>query len=91
MLKSTEDMRELQTSGRIAVKQDPTRSIVLVGRGIIFGIRGEKSKTDVKKVVEEGTKIMGGKAGGRGNEFKGGGPKKDKTKEAYEKVRKMLK
>lgn len=91
VLKSTEDMRELQTIGRIAVKQDPTRSIVLVGRGIIFGIRGEKSKTDVKKVVEEGTKIMGGKAGGRGNEFKGGGPKKDKTKEAYEKVRKMLK
>jgi hypothetical protein len=30
---------------------------------------------------------MGGSAGGKGNEFKGGGPLKEKGKEAFEKLK----
>jgi hypothetical protein len=32
---------------------------------------------------------MGGFAGGRDNEFKGGGPLKNKGKEAYDKIKKL--
>lgn len=83
----TEDMKELQVIGRKSVKDEPDKFSVLVGRGVVVGVRGEKSKVDIEKIVKEAAKIMGGSASGRGNEFKGGGPLKDKSKEAYEKLK----
>lgn len=90
MFKDTEDMRELQAIGRTIVKQDPKRSIILVGKGIVAGFKGKDSKADVEKVVKKAAEIMGGKIGGKGNEFKGGGPLKDKSKQAYEEIKGMI-
>jgi len=83
----TEDMKEIEVIGRESVKEEPEKFSVLIGRGIIYGIKGEKCKDEIEKIVKEAAKIMGGSAGGRGNEFKGGGPLKDKGKEAFEKVK----
>jgi alanyl-tRNA synthetase len=86
----TEDMKELQVIGRESVKGEPDKFSVLIGRGIVVGVRGEKCKVDVEKIVKEATRIMGGSASGRDNEFKGGGPLKDKGKEAFEKVKNLI-
>ena len=75
----TEDMKELETIGKESVKEEPSNYSILIGRGIVFGIRGKDCKEDIEKTIKEIAKIMGGSAGGSGNEFKGGGPlKKDK-------------
>lgn len=90
---SKADMKMLQNIGRRKVKNDPSSCVVLLSEGMVFGIRGskcEKTEEEIRKIVEEASKIMGGKAGGRNNEYKGGGPRKDKTEEAYKKVKKML-
>jgi alanyl-tRNA synthetase len=83
----TEDMKELEVIGRESAKAEPEKFSILIGRGIVFGIKGEKCKKDIEKIVKEVAKVMGGSAGGSGNEFKGGGPLKEKSKEAYEKVK----
>jgi alanyl-tRNA synthetase len=83
----TEDMKELEVIGRESVKEESEKFSILIGRGIIFGIKGEKCKKDIEKIVKEVAKIMGGSAGGSGDEFKGGGPLKEKGKEAYEKLK----
>jgi len=80
----TEDMKEIETLGKESVKK-PEDYSVIIGNGIVFGIKGEECKEDIEKIVKEAAKIMGGSAGGSGNEFKGGGPLKEKSKEAYEK------
>lgn len=84
---STEDMKEIETIARESVKEKPEDYSIIIGKGIVFGIKGEKCKKDIEKIVKETAKIMGGSAGGSGNEFKGGGPLKEKSKEAYEKVK----
>jgi alanyl-tRNA synthetase len=85
----TDDMKEIEAIGRESVKEEPDKFSVLIGRGIVFGIKGEKCKENIEKIVKEAAKIMGGSAGGRDNEFKGGGPLKNKGKEAYDKIKKL--
>ena len=85
----TEDMKEIETVARESVKAEPDNYSIIIGRGIVFGIKSEKCTKDIEKIVKEAAKIMGGSAGGRGNEFKGGGPLKDKGKEAYDKIKKL--
>jgi len=87
----TEDMKELETIGKESIKADQTNYSILIGEGIIFGIKGKDCKIDIENIVKEAAKIMGGSAGGYGNEFKGGGPLKEKSKEAFEKVKKLIK
>jgi len=82
----TEDMKEIETIAKESVKASNDYSII-IGKGIVFGIKGEKCKKNIEKIVKEAARIMGGSAGGRGNEFKGGGPLKEKSKEAYEKLK----
>ena len=82
----TEDMKEIETIARESVKEEPKKFSVLIGKGIVFGIKGEECKEDIERIVKEAAKIMGGSAGGKGNEFKGGGPLKDKGKEAFKKL-----
>jgi alanyl-tRNA synthetase len=85
--KNTEDMKEIETIGKESIKEKPYDYSVIIGKGIVFGIKGEKCKVDVEKLVKEAAKTMGGFAGGSKNEFKGGGPLKEKSKEAYEKIK----
>jgi len=85
----TEDMKELEVIGRESIKEEPEKFSILIGRGIVIGIKGEKCKKDIEKIVKEVAKIMGGSAGGQENEFKGGGPLKEKGKEAYDKIKKL--
>jgi len=87
----TEDMKELETIGIESIKEDPSNYSILIGKGIVFGIKGKECKKDIEKIVKEIAEIMGGSAGGTGNEFKGGGPLKEKSKEAFEKFKKVLK
>jgi alanyl-tRNA synthetase len=83
----TEDMKELEIIGRKSVEREPENFSVLIGNGVVFGIRGAKSKADISKIAKEAARTMGGSAGGRENELKGGGPLKDKGKEAYERAK----
>jgi alanyl-tRNA synthetase len=83
----TEDMKELEVIGRESIRDEPEKFSILIGNGVIYGVKGEKCKEDIEKIVKEAAKIMGGSAGGRDKEFKGGGPLKDKGKEAFEKVK----
>jgi alanyl-tRNA synthetase len=87
----TEDMKEIETIARESIKEEPEKFSVLIGKGIVFGIKGENCKKNIEKIVKEAAKIMGGSAGGKGNEFKGGGPLKEKGKEAFEKVKELIK
>ncbi len=83
----TEDMKELEVIGRESVKKEPGRFSILIGKGIVFGIRGENCKADIENKIKEIAKEFGGSAGGFGNEFKGGGPLKKKSKEIYKKFK----
>lgn len=87
----TEDMKELETIGIESVKEDPSNYSILIGKGVVFGIKGNECKENIEKITKEVAEIMGGSAGGSGNEFKGGGPLKEKGKEAFEKFKKVLK
>ncbi len=84
------DMKVLQNIGRKFVEEDPVSCVVLVSDGIVFGIKGKNCKEDVEKAVKAAASVMGGSAGGK-EEIKGGGPLKEKSKEAYEKAKKLLK
>ena len=44
---------------------------------------------DISKAVNEAATVMGGSAGGT-DEMKGGGPLKEKSNEAFERVKKMV-
>jgi alanyl-tRNA synthetase len=83
----TEDMKEIETVAKESVKEADKYSII-IGNGVVFGIKGKDCKEDIGKIVKEIARIMGGSAGGSGNEFKGGGPMKGKGKEAFEKFKK---
>ena len=82
----TDAMKELEAIGLNSVKKNPTKYSVLIGNGIVFGIRGERCKDKIENIVKEAARIMGGSAGGSANEFKGGGPLKEKGKEAFKKL-----
>lgn len=83
----TENIKELEIHGQESIKQDKTKWVVLIGNGCVYGARGPESDYNVEKIVKKAAEIMGGKAGGRGNEFRGGGPLKDKGKEAIERLK----
>ena len=83
----TEDMKEIETIARESVKNHSNEYSILIGNGIVFGIKGIDCKENVEKTVKEAAKIMGGSAGSSGDEFKGGGPLKENSKKAYEKVK----
>jgi len=82
----TENIKELEIHGQNSIKQDNTKWVVLIGNGCVYGAKGSESDYDVEKVVKKAAEIMGGKAGGRGNEFRGGGPLKAKGREAVERL-----
>ena len=84
------DMKVMQNIGRKIVEEDPKACVVLISDGVVFGIKGKECKKDIEKAVKEAASIMGGSAGGR-EETKGGGPLKERSKEAYEKAKKMMK
>jgi alanyl-tRNA synthetase len=84
------DMKTMQGVARKYVSKNPKSFMILITDGSVLGIKGSKCKTKVEVAVSAAAKIMGGKAGGRGNEWKGGGPKKNKSKAAFEKVKKMV-
>ncbi len=92
------DMRVIQEAGRAKVKQDPSSFVVVIAPGMVYGIRGVECSVDVQRLVMKAAEVMGGKAGikpgkpglGIGEEFKGGGPLKEKSRQAFEEVKKML-
>ncbi len=84
------DMKTLQEIARKHVLRDPKSYMILITDGSVLGVRGHQCKTEIEAAVNEAAKIMGGKSGGRDNEWKGGGPHKQKAREAFEKVKKML-
>jgi alanyl-tRNA synthetase len=83
----TVDLRELQVIGRESVKQEPDNFSVLIGNGVVFGIRGARSQENIENTVLEAAKLMGGSASSSGNEAKGGGKFKDRGKEIYDKLK----
>ena len=83
----TEDMKEIETVAKESVKEEPDKYSIIIGNGIVFGIKGKNCKENVEKIVKEIAKIMGGSAGGSGSEFKGGGPLKNKGMEAFKKFK----
>lgn len=86
----TDDMKEIETIAQESVKENPAEYSIIIGRGIVFGTRGEKCEEDIENTVKEIAKMMGGSAGGSGKEFKGGGPLKDKGKEAAKKFHQVI-
>ncbi len=64
------------------LRKQGVETCVLVSDGIVYGFGN-------KEAVADAAKIMGGSAGGK-DEFKGGGPLKERAKEAFEHVRKLL-
>lgn len=87
----TEDMRRAEVIGRERVKKNPKTFSIIVGNGIVYGIKGSECKKNIESVIKGIAKIMGGSAGGFKNEYKGGGPLKEKSKEAFEKGKKLIK
>ncbi|MEM3412304.1 MAG: alanine--tRNA ligase [archaeon] len=76
---SGKTMRELQEIGRKIVEKDKKAFSILVSENIVFGVVGEEFSEDKNKIEEKINKIcslMGGSAGRKGNEWKGGGPRK---------------
>ena len=83
--------KEIQEAGRKKVKDNPESFAVIIGQGTVFGIRGSDCSVDVERFVKVASEVLGGKYGGKDVEFTGGGPLKEKSKEAYEKAKAMLK
>ncbi|RLG21269.1 alanine--tRNA ligase [Candidatus Micrarchaeota archaeon] len=81
------DMKLMQEIARKVAKKKAY--CVVLAPGQVIGV-DNKSGKPVKEAVEKAAEIMGGKAGGKGNEWKGGGPEKNKYKEAFNQVRKIL-
>ena len=79
----TDNMGVLQKLGREFAEKNKGECVVLIGLGIVFGIKSKDCGFDVESVVGEAASLMGGKSGGVGSEFKGGGPLRDKAKEAF--------
>ncbi len=82
----TDDMKVADLYTKF-VEKDSDKYLVLIGNGFVLGIKGSKCKTDIEKIVKEIAIGFGGKAGGRDNVFRGGGPKKELAKKIYEKFK----
>ncbi len=63
---------------------------VVIGPGVVFGVKTPESQARVEEAVKKAAEVMDGKAGGKGNEWKGGGPEKEKFKEAAEIVKRFI-
>ncbi len=87
----TDNMGVLQKIGREFVEKNKDKSIILIGRGVVFGIKGEDSKVEVKEAVEKAVEVFGGKAGTVGREVKGGGKLREKAEEAFKKAEEVFK
>ncbi|MCD6476804.1 MAG: alanine--tRNA ligase [Candidatus Aenigmarchaeota archaeon] len=74
---NTDNIKVLEEIGRKLVDKYSSDYIVLVGLGFVYGIKGEKCTEDIESIVKIIASKMGGSAGGRNNEFRGGGPKKE--------------
>ncbi|NYZ79737.1 hypothetical protein H0N95_00630, partial [Candidatus Micrarchaeota archaeon] len=80
----------MQEAGRKKVRENPETFSVIVTNGSIFGIGGEQCPVNVEHYVKTGSEMLGGRYGGKNNEFSGGGPLKEKSRDAYEKIKKMI-
>ncbi|MBI4214781.1 alanine--tRNA ligase [archaeon] len=78
------DMKVLEELG--AKLADENGFCVLIGNGIVFAKRNARSQVDVSELAKLAAGEMGGSAGGKDNEFKGGGPFRDKARAAYDAV-----
>jgi len=85
------DMKLMQKLADKRIKENPKNHVFVISKGKILGKKGPESKINIKEPVEKAAEIMGGSAGGNENEVKGGGPKTQKSKEAYEKIKEILK
>jgi alanyl-tRNA synthetase len=83
------DMGLLQGTGAKTIKTNPSSYSILVSEGLVFAVVGPSCTADIEAAVQAAARTMGGKAGRKGNEWKGGGPLKDKAKEAYEAAKKI--
>ncbi|MBU3904729.1 MAG: hypothetical protein KJ906_01100 [Nanoarchaeota archaeon] len=84
---NTDDIKELEVHGQASIKQDESKWTILVGNGCVYGIKGKDSDYDIESIVKTIGEKLGGRAGGQGNEFRGGGPLKDKGKEIVEEMK----
>lgn len=87
-LVDTGDMRVLQEMGDKLTEENGY--CVLIGKGVVFARGSGRSSVDVGSLAKLAAVVMGGGAGGRGNEFKGGGPLQDKSGAAYAAVLEKL-
>jgi alanyl-tRNA synthetase len=85
------DMRILENIGRSIVSKDPKACSLLVSEGVVFACRGEKCECNVEAAAKEAARVMGGSAGGRDPEWRGGGPLRDRARDAFEAAKKLLK
>jgi alanyl-tRNA synthetase len=81
----TDDMKELETLARESVKREPSSYSILIGNGIVFGVKGKDCEEDIEKTVKEIAKLIDVSVGGSGNEFKSVGSSKEDAKEVYKK------
>jgi alanyl-tRNA synthetase len=84
------DMKELEIIATESVKNEPEKFSVLIGNGVVYGIKGDKCSEDIEKIVTEAVRMMNGRAGGKQNRFMGGGQIKDNGKEVFEKLKKFV-
>ncbi len=82
------DMKILEKIGRKLLEKFGYG--VVIGPGMVFGTKRPDSPAEVEEAVKKAAEVMGGKAGGKHNEWKGGGPAKHKTKEAFEAAKQVL-
>ncbi|MEM0372599.1 MAG: alanine--tRNA ligase [archaeon] len=84
------DFKLMQEAGRKKVRENPESFVVIISNGSVFGIRGDQCPVDVESLVREACAVLGGKYGSKKNEFTGGGPNKERSREAFERARAML-
>ncbi|MFH0987096.1 MAG: alanine--tRNA ligase [Candidatus Micrarchaeota archaeon] len=88
------DMKMLQEIGRKRIKEDSKAGVVLISTGMVYAVRGTECPHNIKAMAEKAASILGGKIGETKiydhMEWKGGGPDKGKSEEAYQAVKKMM-
>ena len=84
------DFDEIKSIGKALVADNSDKFLILISEGIVFAISGEKCNIDVEPAVKKIAELFGGGYGKKGHEFSGGGPLKDKTKEAYEIAKEII-
>jgi len=82
----TDDMKVADLYTKF-IERDSDKYLVIIGNGFVLGIKGSRCKTDIDTLVKNIATEFGGKAGGRDNIFRGGGPKKELAKKIYEKFK----